>query len=73
MTNQTKEGQPQNHLGRLPNKASSLECCQDHKGRKSSLLGWRQGFRQKQQDGADHKLTQWMCRVFRGWLMKRAH
>ena len=31
--------EPQDRLGSLPSKASSLECCQDHKGRKSSLLG----------------------------------
>ena len=55
VTGRTDEGQPQDRLGCLPSKASSLERCQDHEGWKSSLLGLGQGLRQEQQDGADHK------------------
>ena len=40
VTGRTGRGtEPQDRLGSLPSKASSLECCQDHKGQKSSLLG----------------------------------
>ena len=40
VTGRTEEGQSRRILWEVwPSKASSLECCQDHKGRKSSLLG----------------------------------